>query len=205
MVPFRVYTRSSSPCSRPAAFPRYLRGDSPLSPFPATLTSTSFYHAKRTPVSPLFATHTESSILGSLQVLCLPLLRKHRGCPISLPGMGMLEKAGHVLSHLVLPIRPIVPALRAPIVQRVPDSLPGQDLREAVRRPGVLPRTAARGDVNVAAGQLPVNPWIAQALQVIHRIVEVKIVVVQAVHEISQVVDAGHGETTLDHIGMLEQ
>src|SRR5271154_5518994 len=36
-------------------------------------------------LSPLFATLTESSILRSPQLLCLPLLRKLPGCPNSLP------------------------------------------------------------------------------------------------------------------------
>src|SRR5271170_5456938 len=40
---------------------------------------------KSAPLSPVFATLTESSILRSPQVLCLPLLRKLPGCRASLP------------------------------------------------------------------------------------------------------------------------
>src|SRR5277367_573231 len=205
MLSFVVYSRYSFKCMCPALFSLSRRSASLLSPFPATLTGTSSSRAKSTPVTPLVATLTESSILRRLQVLCLPLLRKHRGCHISLPGLGKLEKAGDVLAHLVLPIRPVVAPLRAPIVQRVPDAFPGEDLRQPVRRPGVLPRPAPRGDVNVAARQFSVNPRIAQALQVIHRIVEVEIIVIQSVHEISQVVHPRHGKTSLNDVGMLEQ
>src|SRR5271163_371741 len=104
MLSFVVYSRYSFKCMCPALFSLSRRSASLL--------------------SPLLATLTESSILRRLQVLCLPLLRKHRGCHISLPGLGKLEKAGDVLAHLVLPIRPVVAPLRAPIVQRVPDAFP---------------------------------------------------------------------------------
>src|SRR5271163_2781690 len=48
------------------------------------------------PLSPVFATLTESSILRSPQVLCLPLLRKLPGCRASLPILE-LGPPGHAL------------------------------------------------------------------------------------------------------------
>src|SRR5260370_20899410 len=59
------------------------------------------------------------------------------------------KKLRDIFAHLVFPVRPIVPALRAPVVQRMAYPLAGKNFREAVGRPAVLPRTGARRDVNV--------------------------------------------------------
>src|SRR5205807_10452836 len=50
-----------------------------------------------------------------------------------------------------------------------------------------------------------VKPRVAHVCEVIDGIVEIKVVVVHAVHEIAQIVDAGHGEAALDDVGMFEE
>src|SRR6266567_1643588 len=116
-----------------------------------------------------------------------------------------LEQMRNILAHLVLPIRPVVAALRTPVVQRVADSFAGKNFGEAVRGRAVFPRTGAGGNVNVATGNLLIEPEITRVGKVIDGIVEIKIVVVHAIHEVPQVVDPGHRETTLDHVGMLKE
>src|SRR5580704_2636543 len=118
---------------------------------------------------------------------------------------SVLEKPANVLAHLMLPIRPVMPALRAPVVQRMPNSLAGEDFGQSISRAAVLPLTSTRADVNVARGELSQNPWIVQVSEIIHRIVEVEIVVVHSVHKVPNVVHAGHRKAPLDHVGMLEQ
>src|SRR5260370_22643391 len=113
------------------------------------------------------------------------------------------KKLRNIFAHLVLPIRPVVAALRAPIVQQVPDSLAGKNFREAVRGSTVLPRARAGGNVNVATGNLLVEPGIARVGKVIDRIVEIEIVIVHAIHEVPQGVNSRHCESALHHIGML--
>src|SRR6267378_5648740 len=85
------------------------------------------------------------------------------------------------------------------------DAFAGKNFGEAVGWPAVFPLARAGGDVNVARGDLFVEPRIAHIGEVVDGVVEIKIVVVHAVHEILHIVDAGHGETALDHIGVLEE
>lgn len=59
--------------------------------------------------------------------------------------------------------------------------------------------------MNIAGRELLVVPGIGKVGEVIDRIVEIEIVIVHAVHEILQIVDARHGETALEDVGMLEQ
>src|SRR6266568_3415301 len=121
------------------------------------------------------------------------------------PSSPLSEKLGHILSHLVLPVRPVVSALGTPVVERMAYALAGKNFGEAVRGAAVFPWARAGGDVDITGGNLLVKPRIAHIREVIDRIVEIKIVVEHPVHEISQVVHAGHGETPLDHVGMLEE
>src|SRR6266568_663091 len=85
------------------------------------------------------------------------------------------------------------------------DAFTGENFGEAVSGPTVLPRTRTGAEVNVATSDLLIEPGIAGIRQVIDRIVEIKIVVVHAIHEIPQVVDAGHREAALDDVGVLEE
>ena len=59
--------------------------------------------------------------------------------------------------------------------------------------------------MDVARGELAVNPRIAEIRKIVDRIVEVEIVVEHAVHEIFQVVHSGQGEATLDDVGVFEE
>lgn len=95
--------------------------------------------------------------------------------------------------------------LGAPIIERVANALVGQDFGKAVSGSTVLPGTGAGADVNIARSELAENPGIAEVRKIIDGIVEIKIVVVHAVHEISNIIDAGHGEAALDNIGMFKE
>lgn len=117
---------------------------------------------------------------------------------------GELEKAGDIFAHLVFPVGPVVATLGAPVVERVADAFAGKDFREAIGGAAVFPLAGAGADVNVATGELLVNPRVAKIGEIVDGIVEIKVVVVETVHEIAEIVDAGHGEAALDDIGMFE-
>src|SRR6267142_1970375 len=76
---------------------------------------------------------------------------------------------------------------------------------EAVGGPAVLPRAGAGAEVNVATRDLLVEPGITSVRDVVNGIVEIKVVVVHAIHEVPQIVHAGHREAAFDDIGMLEE
>src|SRR5260370_5622408 len=105
----------------------------------------------------------------------------------------------------MLPVRPVVAALRAPVVQRVTDTFAGENFGEAISRPAVLPLTRAGAEVNVTTCDLVIEPGIAGVRKIVNGVVEIKIVVTHPVHEVSQVVHAGHREAALDDVGMLEE
>src|SRR6266404_2311898 len=115
------------------------------------------------------------------------------------------EKLGDVFAHLVFPVGPVVATLGAPVVQRMAYAFAGKNFGETVGRPAVLPLARAGGDVNVARGDLFVEPGIAHIGEVIDGVVEIKVVVVHAVHEIFHVIHARHGEAALNDIGVLEK
>ncbi len=110
-----------------------------------------------------------------------------------------------VLAHLVFPEGPIVAALGAPSVHGIANAFAGEDFGEAIGGAAVFPGAVAGDEVDVAVILLLEIPAIGEIGEVIDRIIEIKIVVVQAVHEIPEVVDAGHGEATLEDIGMLKE
>src|SRR5687767_4001534 len=61
--------------------------------------------------------------------------------PSSSPGNCSLEsplEPGDVLVHLLLPVRPVVSAVRSPVVEAVADPLRLQELRETIRGPAVF-------------------------------------------------------------------
>src|ERR1700741_5133372 len=88
------------------------------------------------------------------------------------------EQARDVFAHHVLPVGPVVAAVGAPVVERMADAFAGEDFGQAIGRAGIFPLAGAGGDMNVAGGELLVDPGIAQVGEVIDGIVEVKIVVV---------------------------
>src|SRR6266481_9216341 len=115
------------------------------------------------------------------------------------------EEATEVLAHLVLPVGPVVATLGTPIVQMMVNAFAGENFGETVGRAAVFPRAGAGGDVDVASGEVAELPGVVEIREIVYGIIEIKVVVVHAVHEILHVVDAGHGEAALNHIGMLEE
>src|SRR2546421_12874591 len=72
-----------------------------------------------------------------------------------------LEELRDVFPHLVFPVRPIVAALRAPIVQRVADAFAGENFLEAVSRATVLPWTRTSTEGNGTGRDLAKKPGVA--------------------------------------------
>lgn len=112
---------------------------------------------------------------------------------------------GDVFAHLVLPVRPVVAAHGTPVIERMSNALVREDSGKMVRGTGIFPGAGAGSQMNVAGFQLAVDPGIGKILDVVGGIVEIKIVVIHAIHEITKVIDTGHGEAALDHVGMLEE
>src|SRR5207245_7814495 len=110
-----------------------------------------------------------------------------------------------VLPHLVFPEGPVVAPFGSPVIQRMTNPAAREHFGETIRRAAVLPRPGTGREVDVARGQLFEQPRVVEVRQIVHWIVEVEIVVVQPIHEFLQVIDSGHGEAALDHVGMLEE
>src|SRR5438128_4605719 len=87
-----------------------------------------------------------------------------------------------VLPHLVMPVGPFVPALRAPVVQMMCDAAVPEDLGHSVGRPAVLPRTTAGHEVDVATRVLVEIPGVTLVGHIVDRVIEVEIVVIHSVH-----------------------
>jgi hypothetical protein len=98
-----------------------------------------------------------------------------------------------------------VPALWAPVVQMMRNAAISEDLRHSVGRPAILPRTAAGYEVDVATRVLMEKPGVILVRHIVDRVVEVEIVVIHAVHGISQIVDARERVASLHVVGMLEE
>jgi hypothetical protein len=110
-----------------------------------------------------------------------------------------------VLPHLVMPIGPFVPALRAPVVQMMRNAAIPQDLRHSVGRPAVLPWAAAGHEPDVATRVLMEKPRVALVRHVVHRVIEIEVVVVHSVHRIPHIVDARERVAAFHVVGMLEE
>src|SRR5438477_11128851 len=87
-----------------------------------------------------------------------------------------------VFPHLVMPVGPFVPALRAPVVQVMSNAPVPEDLGHSVGRPAILPRATAGREPNVATGVLVEIPGVILVSHVVYRIVEVDVVVIHAIH-----------------------
>ena len=118
---------------------------------------------------------------------------------------NFLEQFGDVLAHFVLPEGPIVAALWSPIINGVVNLFIGKNLGEAIGRPTVLPGSGAGNEVNIAGSELLVIPGVGEIREIVDRVIEIKIAVIHAVHEILQVVHPGHGKTALENVGVLEE
>src|SRR6516225_11773964 len=108
---------------------------------------------------------------------------------------SFLVVRSYVFPHLVMPIRPFVPALRAPVVEMMRNPAIPEDLRHSIGRPAVLPRTAAGHEPDVATRVLMEKPRITHVSHIVDRVIEIEVIVIHAVHRIPQVVHAGERVT----------
>src|SRR6267378_4441922 len=60
------------------------------------------------------------------------------------------EVRAHVFPHLVMPVRPFVPALRTPIIEMMSDAAIPEHLGHSIGRAAVLPWTRAGHEPDVA-------------------------------------------------------
>src|SRR6266403_4346229 len=111
----------------------------------------------------------------------------------------------YVLPHLVMPVGPFVPALRAPVVKMMRNAAIPKNLGHSVGRAAVLPRSTAGREVDVATRQLVEKPGVVLVGHIVDRIIEVEVVVVHPVHRVPQVVNAGEGVAALHSVGVLEE
>src|SRR5947207_6500349 len=103
-------------------------------------------------------------------------------------GRSLVVRAD-VLPHLVMPVGPFVPALLAPVVQMMSNAAVPEDLGHSIGRPAVLPRATAGYEPNVATAVLVEIPGVILVSHVVHRIVEVEVVVIHAIHGVPHIVD----------------
>src|SRR6476646_6383502 len=118
---------------------------------------------------------------------------------------GSLVVCADVFPHLVMPVGPFVTALRAPVVQVMSNAAIPENLRHSVGRPAVLPRTTAGYQSDVATRVLMEIPGVTLVSHIVHRIIEIEIVIVHPIHGVSHVVDARERVTTLHVVGMLKE
>src|SRR5438874_2698611 len=110
--------------------------------------------------------------------------------PIEGEAGGPLVVRADVFPHLVMPVRPFVPAFRAPVVQMMSNAAIPEDLGHSVGRPAVLPRSTAGHESDVATGVLVEKPRVTLVGHIVDRVIEVEVVVIHAVHRVAHVVDA---------------
>src|SRR3954449_4375038 len=84
-------------------------------------------------------------------------------------GNASLVVCSDVFPHLVMPVRPFVPALRAPVVQMMSNAAIPQDLRHSVGGGAVLPWTRAGHEPDVATRVLMEKPWVTLVCHVVDR------------------------------------
>src|ERR1043166_7973271 len=119
--------------------------------------------------------------------------------------VGRLNMLADVFPHLVVPIGPFVAAFRAPVVQMMRNAGVPEDFGHFVGGAGLLPRAAAGGEMDVAAGELLAKPGIILVRHVVDRVIEVEVVVVHSVHGIAQIVNAGESVAALHAVGVFEE
>src|SRR6266540_6894978 len=110
-----------------------------------------------------------------------------------------------VLPHLVMPVRPFVPALWTPIVQMMSNAAIPENLRHSVGGAAVLPWTTAGHEPDVATRVLMEIPGVTLVGHIVHRVIEVEVVVVHTVHGVAHIVDARERVAALHVVGMLEE
>src|SRR5215831_275353 len=95
-----------------------------------------------------------------------------------------------VFPHLMMPVGPFVAALGPPVVQMMSNASIPEDFGHSVGRAAVFPWTTAGHEMDVATCVLMEIPGVALVSDIVHRVIEVEIVVVHPIHGISHVVDA---------------
>src|SRR6476620_7829320 len=118
---------------------------------------------------------------------------------------GSLVVCADVFPHLVMPVGPFVTALRAPVVEMMGNAAIPENLRHSVGRPAVLPRTTAGYQSDVATRVLIEIPGVTLVSHIVHRIIEIEVVVIHPVHGVAHVVDARERVTAFHVVGMLEE
>src|SRR5436190_22007464 len=118
---------------------------------------------------------------------------------------GSLIVRADVFPHLVMPVGPFVPALRAPIVQMMSDAAIPEDLGHSVGRPAVLPWTTAGHEPDIATRVLMEIPRVTLVSHIVHRVVEIEVVVVHPAHGVLYIVDTRERVASLHVVGMLEE
>src|SRR5262245_15001663 len=96
----------------------------------------------------------------------------------------------YVFPHLVMPVGPFVSALWAPVVEMMSNAAVPEDLGHSVGWSAVLPRTTAGHEPDVATPVLMEIPRVTLVSHVVHRVIEVEVIVVHPVHRIAHIVDA---------------
>src|SRR5947207_12457851 len=86
-----------------------------------------------------------------------------------------------VLPHLVMPVGPFVPTFRAPVVQMMSNAAIPEDLGHSIGGAAVLPRTTAGHEVDVTTPILIEKPGVTLVGHVVHRVIEVEVVVIHPV------------------------
>src|SRR5437867_2547791 len=118
---------------------------------------------------------------------------------------GSLVVRADVLPHLVMPVGPFVPAFRPPVVQMMRNAPACQHLRHAVGGAAVLPWATAGHEPDVATRVVMEIPGVTLVGDIVHRVIEVEVVVVYSVHRIAHVVDARERVAALHVVGMFEE
>src|SRR4030095_14869376 len=85
-----------------------------------------------------------------------------------------LVVGAYVFPHLVMPVRPFVPALRTPGVHIMSNAAIPENLRHSVGGPAVLPRTATGHESDVATCVLVEKPGITLVGHIVDRIIKVE-------------------------------
>src|SRR2546430_11973919 len=95
--------------------------------------------------------------------------------PIEGEAGGPLVVRADVLPHLVMPVGPFVPALRAPVVQMMRNAAISEDLGHSVGGAAVLPRATAGHEPDAATPDLMQKPRGIQVVNVVTRVIGVEV------------------------------
>src|SRR3954464_7049909 len=104
----------------------------------------------------------------------------HSYQPSAISPQPLTRASAQVLVELMIPVRPVVAAERAPVVEVMANAAARQNVRHSIGFIAALPWPAAGHEVDVARRQVAELPWVGCVGHVIDGIVEVEIVVVGA-------------------------